>query len=253
MSKIIKNIGLLVLVTLTTVLVGNYAARAINTNEKTEFTMTVLESVAEGDGAISTKKLIYAYRRDGSWVKLDYREGGRGITEVKTVFDVQKGQSVTYNPHIQGKMTLPKTEKELEYASVKPLRCVSPEEESSVPTGTLLGFKVLKLVSEDNSCGEDHRVETWKAPDLNCEAVKYSLMRQNQYGKWETLGGGEATSIVMGPPDPLLFHEPEGYQEMSPIETFAKMRMARGLPNREPTAGERRDQDVYIKAHAQKK
>jgi hypothetical protein len=78
-------------------------------------------------------------------------------------------------------------------------------------------------------------------------------MRKNQYGKWESLGGGEATSIVLGPPDPLLFQEPEGYQEMSPIETFTRMRTALGLPDREPPEGERQMQEAYIKAHAQKK
>jgi hypothetical protein len=108
-------------------------------------------------------------------------------------------------------------------AAVKKLAAVPKCTDSTAPHDVMLGYDVVQAVEElPNGPNRIHiRRIYWKAPALNCLALKVISTRLSN-GAEISSNVYEVTSVRLVPPDSAWFDVPGSYTERSPGEVMAE-------------------------------
>jgi hypothetical protein len=230
-SRLVKFSAFL-LFTVLVCFVAEHFARAGNVKPMDSFTIHMTHATRLREGSFTTKRVIYAFKSDGSIATWDERQWGNGQPViVKTIRDVPNRQIVSYEPATRSKITRYLNDKEIEIAQGARVQCVQPEDGDVVTQEGLLGFEVTKTVEILPSI-EGRRLETWRAKALNCWSVKSVLSKPDPTSPsgWLIEGHQEATSITLGEPEARFFEEPQDHTERSLVEMFAEIRRIIGRP-----------------------
>ena len=216
--RTIRNVGVLVLLTVLVSFGASYIAENSELQPVTPFTVKFTKITQLRDRA-EVKHNLYALKSDGSSAAWDERDIGLGPAMVKTIRDIQRREAVTYEPNVNGKVTTPLSEKDIRVAQMTRTSCVEPNQEFTEEK--FLGFDVLRTTHFI----PEHKVklEKWIAPSLNCYPIKDALYT-GQGSDWKMIGHSEATEITLGEPSPELFAVPPDYREMPRVELFQEMK-----------------------------
>jgi len=211
------------------------------------FTAAVNEVKFNSNGVAGHKETyVVAFRADGSNVTDYHRTLSNGqTTEVKMVEDVKNGRRVAVDYATESTSTylLPSN-----YSAMmaKQASACSATAASSEPP--ILGYRVV-LVHDGHTYGNgasnvnDH----WKAPELNCFALRRVEFATRKPGESAPHNEAEVANIVLGEPDPTLFSIPQNFVERSPSERHAEFERRFGL--RAPTPPQA--DDVYFSSRKQ--
>jgi hypothetical protein len=115
--------------------------------------------------------------------------------------------------------------------------CVSKEgvRETVEGTDTLFGYQAVRF---SQFTGKDKaeqdaglsRTVTWRLPEFNCVVAQTFLQtRTSKAGEWKTAKGNRLTAIAATDPDPALFTNWLGYDEMKPSDIGRRIAIAQGL------------------------
>jgi hypothetical protein len=125
--------------------------------------------------------------------------------------------------------------------------------ETSDGQETLLGHSAIRVIRQKQS-DSLVRFTEWRMPDFSCATIQgYMQERPNVNGPWATITGFRATSITEADPDPSLFTNWQGYEEMKPSDMKKEFSQSIGkTPETCPEcfAGDTSDGN-YLKWHQQ--
>jgi hypothetical protein len=115
--------------------------------------------------------------------------------------------------------------------------CASKEgaRETIEGTDVLFGYtavRIYQFTGKDKAAQDAglSRVVGWRLPDFNCVlAQDFSQIRASKTAEWKTTQGNRLTAIAATEPDPALFTNWLGYDEMKPSDVGRKMAIAQGL------------------------
>lgn len=115
--------------------------------------------------------------------------------------------------------------------------CISKEgaRETMEGTDTLFGYSAVRfsqLTGKDRATQEAalSRFVSWRLPDFNCfEVQDFSQVRASKAEEWKTTQGNRLTGITATEPDPALFTNWLGYDEMKPSDVARRIAVAQGL------------------------
>lgn len=245
-NRIIWSIGLVVAcATLTVVIQGQLA----ETGAK-EFTIIMKETTRTLPNGIPHEALVfYAQRQDGSSVRGPYAPSDHTrYGTVRVVLLRPSGQRVLVDDTQRLKTTT--------YLSLEPL--------TGRPTDPMCGFSRIGAKMKPSYKGIEQilgfhsvMIETlegpylhtvWKAPALDCNALKLTENRRNEGGEVTGQFTMQATDIKLGAPDPKYFTIPTDYKETSPSEMEASRRQRYQLttPKENVIQGLRESDKRYI-------
>jgi hypothetical protein len=102
-------------------------------------------------------------------------------------------------------------------------------------TDTLFGYSAVRISTlhgKDKAArdaGLSREVE-WRLPEFNCVIAQSFLQtRASKVDEWKTTLGNRLTAIAATEPDPAIFSNWLGYDEMKPSDVGRKMAIAQGL------------------------
>ena len=168
---------------------------------------------------------IVAVRADGSKVQqfLARRPGSWGFETVlpgsqwKQVLDRERGVQVSVHPHNQTKITMPLPK----LAEPSGPGCADTDGLLRMPgeeAEPILGYPVVRLSGRRQlPDGSALLVEEWRAPALDCAALRTVSSFRLVDGSESGGGEEEAESVTLGAPDPELFEVPEHYIEQGEL------------------------------------
>jgi hypothetical protein len=71
-------------------------------------------------------------------------------------------------------------------------------------------------------------VDEWRAPDLNCERLKWETRRLRPDGSLRARNTDEVISLTLGEPNPDLFSVPAEYTERPPAQALSEVDRRKG-------------------------
>jgi len=101
-------------------------------------------------------------------------------------------------------------------------------------TDTLFGYSAVRfsqLTGKDRATQEAalSRFVSWRLPDFNCVEVQgFSQTSASKTEEWKTTQGNRLISITATEPDPALFTNWLGYDEMKPSDIARRIAIAQG-------------------------
>src|SRR5271166_117808 len=115
--------------------------------------------------------------------------------------------------------------------------CASKEgaRETIEGTDVLFGYSAVRIsqfTGKDKAAQDAglSRDVDWRLPDFNCViAQEFLQTRGSKTDKWKTTQGNRLTAIAATEPDPALFTNWLGYDEMKPSDIGRKIAIAQGL------------------------
>jgi hypothetical protein len=115
--------------------------------------------------------------------------------------------------------------------------CASKEgaKETIEGTDVLFGYSAVRIsqLTGKNKAAQEaglSRVVAWRLPEFNCVVAQdFSQTRASKTEEWKTTFGNRLTAIAATEPNPALFTNWLGYDEMKPSEIGRKIAIAQGL------------------------
>ncbi len=166
-----------------------------------------------------------ALRADGSSADIrTFRISDGSSFEVRQIRDMQLRRNSIVQSRINAHTSIPISVKEAEASLAGPRKsCGLP---GSSKRSEILGYEVLLSSFRAQDTGSGVRspdVERWLAPSLGCIPLRVTWISNGRVVRSE-----EAQDIILGDPDPALFHIPDEYEEISPLEALRRIQQESG-------------------------
>jgi len=157
------------------------------------------------------QKYVYARRGDGSWVESASMETAKDVwVTQRMIHDYSASAHISIDPGTQSRTTYRYSAKEVDYLSTVPATCNS---DSSAAHVEMLGYDTVEVKF---SRLDRFNVTEWRAPRLNCFALKVEMDR----GSLTVIH--QALDVEEGAPANSLFAIPSTYVERAPSEVMAE-------------------------------
>lgn len=164
---------------------------------------------------------VHATRRDGSWVRDMKRQimPDRGWGDMRVVMDYSAGARTSVDPSTESLTTYPYPRDVIAKLSTTPQACST---DPGAKHATFLGYDtvVVERTLRGSGDGDPGKITEWRAPELNCFALKHTLERELPGLRVRV--EREALLVKEGDPFPDLFEIPAGYVQRSPSEVMAE-------------------------------
>jgi hypothetical protein len=196
---------------------------------RTPLTYNLTETMLTPSGTVGrTHQYFYGVRSDGSTVEVRRSAAPDGTpVEQRIIEDLSGLRRISVDGLTESVTTYSISARAAASKAAKPESCTSA---APAAHSTLLGYDVVRDAQElpAPAPGAKHRVESWRAPALNCLALDERLFRTDN-GHEILVTVRQVTSINQQEPDPQLFTPPKGFIERSPGDVLAEF--ARRYPS----------------------
>jgi len=188
--------------------------------------------VSEGK-EIVTAKVIESRRRDGATHESHtYFNHDGTVAQEGRRFELPDGYTGMVMDSIRSKSTI--RIPDAEAASKKtdlmnpPPQCARPGE---IVEGeeSLFGNQTMRIVQQAKSDSLERNV-TWRMPNFNCVTVQTWLQKRAEpMGEWKTYQGIRFSAFAEADPDPRIFVDWRGYEELKPSDLKRKLLRKNGV------------------------
>lgn len=219
---------------------------------KTELTATMEETFYRYPSGerVRVQPSKFVQFSDGSTVEvLDQVSPGGIAVQRRTVTDLQRRQTVVVDGLTESVTTYKLNDTAVAFHRRHTDATCSAA--SSSPRERLLGFEVVRL--EERTAmpdGEIRKVESWRAPSLNCLSLKETLYLGRQEAALSITSMRIVNEVQLQEPANSLLTTPAGYVERAPSAVLAEYRR-RYAPNQDvcPTCGRAEAADGAYYSH----
>jgi hypothetical protein len=210
----------------------------------TEFTATIrTQQYSSASQLMLTDVIAVAVKGDGSRAEKRIIRNGNPL-EVRTVIDTAAAKKTVIDVLTESKTTYRLTDKEVIAYRHKPSSCTPGNQQAE--TSTLLGYAVVKVVTNETAGQPSVRKVQWRAPALNCFPLKTEAQEVMADGSLGSSSIEEVTNLSLGTPERSIFEIPANYQERSPSSVMERARELKGQARCEDCkAGNRKLDEVY--------
>lgn len=184
------------------------------------YTATKVEKFLTAPGVYGVQEeSIVAVRSDGSIVEVRRRTAPDGrVVEQKRVSDAPSRKRTVVDGLTDSVTTYRISDTELPRMVTRTEQCATSQ--PGAARVSMLGHEVVRDEREYKHNASTKRVDAWRAPALNCLALKETFTLTQADGSQFVTNLREVTSVVLGEPDASLFSIPVHYKERSPSEVF---------------------------------
>jgi hypothetical protein len=217
MSRVLTIKTAFRLIALTLLTTGSYfvAHRLLFGQNRLAFVVSTHTTAFDLSGKqVLSEGGTFAQRSDGSTVTIRNINGPgtMGPIAQRVVMDLVRGVQISVDQTTNSITTYPMTPSTVDHYRSAPT--CAKNDASDVQS--LLGFAVLHSTSDFPATGRLIRKETWRAPSLNCLALKEVISGGPNANELRVKTVKEALSITFGDPPSELFSIPQSYTERSP-------------------------------------
>jgi len=185
------------------------------------FTATKIEKFLTSPGTYGRQEeSVFAVRSDGSTSEIITRLAPDGrVVEQRRISDTVSRRRVSADGLTDSVTTYKIPPQIALQMGTRPATCnAGPNPQRD----RLLGYEVLRVVEDIGRPGRGKRLESWRAPELNCFPLRETVTLIQPDGSQFVTNVRETTAVVVGQPQPLLFFITPHYAERSPSQVFAE-------------------------------
>jgi hypothetical protein len=218
-SSYIRRRGIFILATLFVMSAGYlFEQRVVLGQGRAAFTAITRQTSYHRAGDVAlTETGLFAIRSDGSFVTVRNvgRPDGRGVGMQRLIFDLAHAEEVGIDELTQSTTTIPLLKSAIELYQGRPMCTDDPSPQHA----TILGYDVvrhLRLIGKQ--AARITRKEEWRAPALDCLALRETLVIGRTEADTYTASVKEVLQVATGEPASWLFDRPNGFLERKPSE-----------------------------------
>jgi tetratricopeptide (TPR) repeat protein len=209
-----------------------------------EADMVDRQYLAGNTDPVSIENYVYARRDDGSWVKSEQiLPNGKQVNQ-RIVEDYSTRTHTSIDPSMKALIKYPYSAKDVDYLSTPPAACGN----SNAPHVEIQGYDTVEVRFTVPGDGKGFPVTEWRAPRLNCFALKHEMVLGSS-----TLTR-EALDVNEGAPAGSLFEIPTTYTEF-PSKGLEELKREKAAgehgrsPNHAIVGGQDRIESIFIRGN----
>ena len=170
---------------------------------------------------------MFVRRSDGSTVELRTVAAPDGEShQQRTITDLARKRISVLDGLTQSLTTYKLTDQHVANRRLRNTSCLNAGSE----TRDILGYRVVRVKEKlGGPEGEVRKVESWRAPDLDCYPLEETLFMGREGSSLSVVNLRKAVEIRPGEPDAALFSIPAGYTERAPSAVIAEFERKYGL------------------------